>query len=145
MSEHQKPMSIEQAGNYLEDKKKTVAEDMKQEAKKAPISCADIKDRVNYLIYGVSLFHDVTETEKNAWCRITGKAPALYTTKEVALNLKRLLVLRINGYQVKSVAHHLKTLPEVIEKCEELAVKAIKRVIETKQNTNIPILGGVPC
>jgi hypothetical protein len=145
MSEHQKPMSIEQAGNFLEDKKKTVAEDMKQEAKKAPISCADIKDRISFLVYGVSLFHDVTETEKNTWCQITGKSPSLYSTREVALNLKRLVVLRINGYTAKAVAHHLKTLPEVIEKCEELAVKAIKRAIETKQNTGIPIIGGVQC
>jgi len=139
----QKPMSIEQAGNYLKEKSETMPADMKKAASTAPISFALPRDRIAYLMYGISLFYDMPETLKNRWCAIAGKSPVMYTTKEVAILLRKLLILRINGYSRKQIARHMKIKPEMIFKAEEIAIKSIKYAIEKKQNTGVAILGGL--
>jgi hypothetical protein len=138
----QRPLSIEQAGNFLREKNETMAEDAKQAAKAAPISFATPGDRTKYLIYGISLMEDVSESTKNTWCSITGKAHALYTTKAVCDILRKLLVLRINGYSIQHIAHHLHTDVVTLGKVEKLAIDTIMQVISRKQNTEIPIIGG---
>lgn len=140
--ESPKNMSIEQAGNYIAEKTKTIAEDVKKEARKAPITVAPERDRQAYLMYGISLLEDISESAKNLWCKITNKAPALYSTKEVAMMLKKLLVLRINGYSLQQIAHHLHTTIPVIEQSEELAVRVTYEAIETRRLSGIPIIGG---
>lgn len=140
--ESPKNMSIEQAGNYIKEKAKTMAEDTKKEVKKAPITLAPEQDRKSYLMYGISLLGDISESAKNLWCQITNKAPALYSTKEVAIMLKKLLVLRINGYSLQQIAHHLHTTIPVIEQSEELAVRVICEAIETRRLIGVPIIGG---
>lgn len=142
MEEKQKPLSIEQAGNFLKEKNETMAADMKKEAKAAPISFASPEDRRRYLLYGISLLGDISESAKNTWCMLTDKAPALYTTKQVAEILRKLLVLRINGYSVKKIAYHVHTSPAVIEQVERLALSTIADIITRKQKTEIPIIGG---
>ena len=137
-----KPMSITEAGNFLKEKNETMAADMKKEAKAAPISFASPEDRQRYLLYGISLLMDISESAKNAWCMITGKAPGLYSTKQVAEMLRKLLVLRINGYSVRNIAHHLHTTPVIIEQVERLALSTIADIITRKQKTEIPIIGG---
>ena len=134
-------LSIAQAGNYIATQKKTIAEDIKKEAKKAPITLSLERDRKAYLMYGISLLTDISESAKNLWCRITNKTPVLYTTREVTVMLKKLLVLRINGYSLQQIAHHLHTTIPVIEQSEELAVKVVCQAIETRKLTGIPILG----
>jgi hypothetical protein len=138
----QKPMSIEQAGNFIKEKRETVAEDMKKEAKEAPISFASPEDRKSYLIYGISLMTDVSEQTKNDFCSITGRAASLYTTKEVSLLLRKFLVLRINGYSLESLQHHLKTNKIILGKVEVLALRTIKGIIDRKRNSELPIIGG---
>ena len=139
----QKPMSIEQAGNYLKEKTETIAEDMKREAKKHAVSVALPEDRKRYLMYGISLLEDVSESLKNTWCAITNKAPALYTTKEVSQILRKLLVLRINGYSVKQISHHLHEMTMTIEKAEALAIRAVQEAMTRRKNTGYPIVGGL--
>ena len=136
-----KPMSIDQAGNYIKEKAKTMAEDTKKEARKAPISLAPPQDRKAYLMYGISLLDNISESAKILWCKIANKAPALYSTREVAMMLKKLLVLRINGYSLQQIAHHLHTTIPVIEQSEELAVKVVCEAIETRRLAGVPILG----
>uniref|UniRef100_A0A6M3IIX8 Uncharacterized protein n=1 Tax=viral metagenome TaxID=1070528 RepID=A0A6M3IIX8_9ZZZZ len=138
----QKPMSIEQAGNLLAEKKETMAEDMKAESKKAPISMADIKDRKAYLIYGVSLLNDVSESAKNTWCALIGKPAALYATKNVAQMLRKFMVLRINGYSIQQIGHHLKTPDTILERVEDLAIKVVGEAITKSQSNGTPIIGG---
>ena len=141
--DNQKPMNIEQAGNYLKEKIKTMPADIKKQAKAEPISVAPPKDRINYLMYGIAIMTDVSETIKNKWCVIANKAPGMYTTKEVCGVLRKILVLRINGYSTKQISHHLKTPELAIIQSEALAVQAISQAIEQKQATGVPILGGV--
>lgn len=140
--ESPKNMSIEQAGNYLKEKIETMPKDIKKETKKAPISLALSEDRKRYLLYGISLLNDISESAKNLWGKIANKAPAMYSTKEVAIMLKKLLVLRINGYSLQQIAHHCKTTIPVIEQSEELAVKVVCEAIETRRLTGIPVIGG---
>jgi hypothetical protein len=135
------PLSIEQAGNYLKEKNKTAAADIKKEAKDNPISYAIPEDRAKYLIYGISLLEDVSESAKNTWAAITGKSSGLYSTKEVCSILRKLLVLRINGYSREAIAHHLKSDIVTLGKCEELAIRVVRDAIETKRNTTIPLIG----
>jgi hypothetical protein len=142
MDKPQKPLNIEQAGNFLKEKKETMAADMKKEAKAAPISFASPEDRQRYLLYGISLLGDVSETAKNTWCMLTNNAPALYTTRQVAEMLRKLLVLRINGYSIKNIAYHVHTTPAVVEQVERLALSTIADLITKKQKTEIPIIGG---
>ena len=139
---HHKPMSIEQAGNFLKEKQKTVAEDMKKEAKEAPISFASPEDRKKYLIYGISLMTDISEQAKNDFCSITGRAASLFTTKEVSLLLRKFLVLRINGYSLENLQYHLKTNKIILSKVESLALRTIKEIIDRKCNSKIPVIGG---
>ena len=141
--DNQKPMNIEQAGNYLKEKIKTMPADIKKQAKAEPISIAPPKDRINYLMYGISVMTNVSETIKNKWCTIANKTPGMYTTKEVCGVLRKILVLRINGYSTQQIAHHLKSQELAIIQSEELAVQAIGQAIEQKQATAVPILGGM--
>jgi len=138
----QKPMSIEQAGNFLKEKNETMADDSKRAAKDAPISFASPEDRVKYLIYGISLLEDITEGTKVSWCMINNKAPALYTTKGVCDMLRKLLVLRINGYSAKQIAYHLHTTEICIDQSERLGITAIAEAIRKKRGTEIPLIGG---
>ncbi len=140
--ESPKNMSIEQAGNYLAEKKKPMGEDIKKESRQAPITLALKEDRKTYLMYGIFLLGDISESAKNLWCKITNKAPVLYSTKAVAVMLKKLLVLRINGYSLQQIAHHLHTTIPVIEQSEELAVRVVCEAIETRRLTGVPLIGG---
>lgn len=143
MEAPKKQLNIEQAGNYIKEKNKTLAADVKKKVKDAPVSFALPKDRHKHLMYGISLLVDISETIKNRWCTLTGHSPGLYTTKEVCQILRKIIVLRINGYSLKQISHHLKVKEPVMQQSEALAVEAIKYAIEKKQNTSIPILGGV--
>jgi len=142
MDVNNKPLSIEQAGNFLKEKVKTMPEDTKKEAKKQPISIAPTEDRTRYLMYGISILTDVSESIKSKWCTLTGKSTGLYSTKEVCQMLRKILVLRINGYTIKNIAHHLKSPETEVSQSENLAVSAIKENIRIKKNRDIPILGG---
>ncbi len=138
-----KPMSIEQAGNYLDEKMETLVADMKKEVSKAPISVAQGEDRLKFIMYGLSMFDDVTEFVKNQWCKIANKSPVMFTTKEVALNMRRLLTLRAYGYSVEAIAKYLKCPPNVIIHTEQLAIKAAKEAIERRKLAGVPLVGGL--
>lgn len=139
----QKPLSIEQAGNYLKEKTKTMAADLKKEVKNKPVSLAPPEDRKKFLIYGMSLLVDVTESEKSTFCIITKKTPVLYTTKDVARILRQILALGINGCTIRQMAHHLKEEVSTMEKVDEFAKFAAMGAIKKKkiQIGSIPLIG----
>lgn len=136
-----KNMSIEQAGNYIKEKTENAKHDIKQEVKDKPISFASVEDRVKFLKYGISLLNNISEFDKNKWCKITGKAEAMYSTKEVTKIIRQLLVLRVNGYPIKVIADFLKTTPMVVSNCEQLGIRIIKDNIDKIQKNNVPIVG----
>ncbi len=142
MGKDKKKMSIEQAGNYLTEKKETMAADIKAEAKKQAISIASPEDMAKYLMYGISLLNDISETAKNEWCKISNKAPAMYSTHEVCNILRGILVLRANHYSINSIAHKLNVSPVIVVKVEALAIKVVGEAIEKKKNSGaLPIIG----
>ena len=137
-----KNLSIEQAGNYLKEKDKTMAEDVKKQTKDMAISFATPEDRHRFLMYGLSLLTDVSESAKNAFCAITNKTNALHSTREAAGMLRKLMVLRINGYSRENISHHLKESVPTIGKCEELAMKVMVELIQRAKGSGLPIIGG---
>ena len=138
----QKPLSIEQAGNFLKEKDKTMRADAKKEAAKNPISVAPPKDRSAFLMYGISLLTSISETNKNKWCTVAGKQPSMYTTKEALKNLRAILILRINGYSIKEISHHLRVTEDIVLKSEALAIQTIREAISRVKATKVPIIGG---
>lgn len=141
MEEKQKPLNLEQAANFIKAKEKTIASDIKQEVSKQAISMAPPEDLKRYLIYGVSLLDNISESLKNAWCAACDKPSVMYTTKDVATLLKKYLILRVNGYSIRQIAHHLKTTEITLGKVDGIAIRAVKEAIEKRQATGIPILG----
>lgn len=140
----QKPMSIEQAGNLLKEKKDLLTTDyLKKQAKQHPISCAMPEDRKRYLAYGISLLQDVSETTKYTWCKIANKAAVCYTTKEIASILRTVLALRTEGFSYNHIAKHIGVLPDVVKKTEQLALNAVKDIIAIKRQTSTPLIGGL--
>lgn len=142
-SKQPKNLSIEQAGNLLKEKAKTIPEDMKKVAKEAPISTATPGDRGKYLMYGISLMRDIPESLKVKWCAATGHSSAMYSTREVAAILKKLLQLRTCGHSIAQIAQKLGASIPQIEKSEKLAKLGVQFAIEKMQNTGIPIIGGM--
>lgn len=142
MEENQKPMSIEQAGNYLAEKRETVEEDIKAEVKKNPISVAPPRDRIKYLQYGLSLMEDISEHMKIMWCTAANRAPGMYTTKEVCELMKKHLFLRMHGYSDKYLAKYLHETEDTLRQCEVVAVAAVKIAIAKRMATSVPLVGG---
>lgn len=137
------PMSIEQAGNFLAEKKKTMKEDIKAEAKQNPISVMNPADTRRYLEYGISLLTDVSESHKNSWCMAARKPPALYSTKEVARLLRALMTLRVSGASIEAIAKHLGTTPVAVMQSEKIALRAIGEAINRSQANGVPIIGAL--
>lgn len=142
--ENQTPLSIEQAGNFLAEKKETLEVDAKTEARKAPITVAPVQDREKYLSYCISLLENISERDKNLWCKIANKPPAMYTTMEVADMLKKVLTLRIMGrYTYEHIAKYLHCQPKVVEQTEDLAVAVVRKAIEDRKLVGVPLIGGI--
>jgi hypothetical protein len=136
--------SIDAAGNYLAEKKEDLKQSdnaVKKEAQQHPISMALPEDRKRYLMYGVSLLHNVNEHIKCAFCTLTNKAPALYSTAEVADIMRKVIVCRINGYSIKQIAHHLHSTEEMIKDVEALSLRVIKEAIDIQRAAGIPLIG----
>jgi hypothetical protein len=142
MEENKKPLNIEQAHNYLAEKEKTVAEDIKKEASKAQITVTPKPDRIKYLLYALSFLKSVSPEVERAFFRITGFISASMSNSEIARLLKRILTLRVAGCSIKRISYHLKEEPRKIEFMEQLALIAVNETIEKLKLEGIPILGG---
>jgi hypothetical protein len=138
----QKPMSIEQAGNYLTEKRKTAEEDIKAEVKKNPISVAPAGDRFKYLQYGLSLMEDISEHQKILWCTAARRAPNMYTTKEVCELMKKHLFLRMNGYSNRALGRVMGAPESSLNQCEVISIDSVKIAIGQRIATSTPIVGG---
>lgn len=134
--------TIEQAGNYLEEKKETMKEQVEKDAKEAPISTCDPAQAKKYLLYGISLLTDISESLKCSWCMAARKPSSLYSTREVAQMLAKLLAMRLNGYSVAYIARKLGVTPVSIMQSEKIAIKAVQESINKYRNSGIAIIGG---
>lgn len=116
----QKPMSIEQAGNFL-DTEMTDEKQLKriQDIEK-PITIAPEQDRRKFLDYAVSLLTTSRDRE-----------------------YKTLLKMRIMGYSTMKIAEQFGVKTDVVDMLEKQAIKIVTDVIRAKRETAIPIIGGL--
>lgn len=140
---HQKPLSIGQAINFIKEKSANVENDAKQEALKNPISTADVKDRIKYLQYGISLLNDVSPAIQHALCK-AGLNRELYSGRELARMLKALMNLKIHGYTNAAIGRSFGVDENTVKNLEIVALEAIKTEIERRNIKQIPIFGGLP-
>jgi hypothetical protein len=67
----------------------------------------------------------------------------MYSTRDVAELLKKVLTLRISGgYSHQHIAHYLRVEVKIIEQTEKLAVEVVRKAIEDRKLAGIPIIGG---
>jgi hypothetical protein len=137
------PLNITQAFNYLKDVKTKIAGIIKRKAKDAEISVAMPQDRAKFLAYGISLLDKVDEQNADLFFVVTGKSRHLYSRTELAGMFKQILVLRIKGYPVAFVAKYLHTPVDVMEKVEQIALKACSYAIEKANTCKMPLIGGL--
>lgn len=138
-----RPLSIEQAFNWLKEKKDNLFKKAKQDVSdQAKISLAPPEDRRKYLSYGISLLRDVSSENMRQFYRVSGKSPRLYSSSELAELYRKLLTLRVNGYSIKMIAFYLKVEPAILEKVEVLAMAAAEGSIERAKVGAVPLLGG---
>lgn len=130
MSEHDKPLSIEQAGNLLKEKEKTLKEDVKADIAKAQISVAPEQDRVTFLLYALCYLNTVSPEVERAFLTITGTISASLTRKQIAELLKKILALRVHGFGIAQIAKHLREPIERIASLEELGKIAVGEAIQ---------------
>jgi hypothetical protein len=138
------PMSISQVQNYIAAKKRTMASDMKKiVGENAQISIVNEHQRKQYIMNGLSCLCDITEEEKNIWCALANKAPNMYTTKEVAIIMKKLMVLSINNVSLEQISKTVGVPLKEMESIEALCVFCVMEAIELRKAHGIPLVGGM--
>lgn len=140
--ENQKPLSIEQAGNYLKAREKTIDSDIKKDIAKSQISVTPEQDRKAYLQYAVSVLEKVDMEIVRLFARIVNKTPEMFNGGEVAGFLRKILVLKIYGYSNGYIGKIIKELPITVASLEELAIKAVKNEIIRRKSNELPLIGG---
>jgi len=136
--EPDKPLSFEQAVNYLEEKKDTLAKDTKKAMSDIPISTASPQDRKRYLHYGISLLSKIPGSIKNT---IPDTFKNGVSDRELVNNIKRYMTLRIEGYSIIHIARFLDQPIQSLLLVEKATMSAMKEAIETRKASGIPILG----
>lgn len=143
MIEHnssQRPMSIEEATNFLKEKTKDIKKVVKKDVDKAQISTAMPEDRKKYLNYVLSLLDNVSPEVYRAFLGITGTISSSLTKKQVAELLRRILVCRTVGYSISAIARSIKEPVEVTKKIERLGLIAVGEAIERHKLGGVPII-----
>uniref|UniRef100_A0A6H1ZNK2 Uncharacterized protein n=1 Tax=viral metagenome TaxID=1070528 RepID=A0A6H1ZNK2_9ZZZZ len=139
---HVKPMSFEQAVNYLNKKRKDAKQDAKKNAEKAQISLALEPDRRKYLLYTLSCLDTVSFEVEKVFLQITKSVSSSISRKDIALMLRQILLLRVYNYSIKQIADKLKESPVVIVRCEQLGMIAVQEAIQRHKINGIPLVGG---
>ena len=116
---------------------------MKKEVRNHPITTALPEDRKKYLDYCIAMLDTITETDKYEFCRIAGKPPALYTTKDIAEMIKGVMYARTSEYTYEAIAESIGLSVEAVETLERFAKLLIKEKIGAMKREGIPIIGGM--
>jgi len=134
------PLNFEQAVNFLEEKKETLAEDTKKEVREMPITDLSTEACRQYLMYGLNLLTYLSPAVRRM---IPGEflLGGGQSTRELIRSMKHYLTLRIYGYSIIHISRHLGRSVQVLLKMEKATIMAVKEAIEDKKKHGIPILG----
>jgi hypothetical protein len=138
MAEPKRTFTIEQAGNFLEEKKKTLKADVQAEANQHPITTAPEEDRIKYLEYCVSLLEEV---DSDLLFKLPDNIRTSYTKKGLAGFFKAFLKMRINGASNKYIAKMCQVPLNVVDNINILAQEAMWRRIKHLRTNGIPLVG----
>ncbi|HAG51718.1 MAG TPA: hypothetical protein DCL42_10365 [Deltaproteobacteria bacterium] len=139
--EDNRPLNFEQACNYLDEKKETLAEDTKKDAQGFDaIVNASPESRKKALMYWL--------------CRVDWISPAVKklipaefllgggeSNKELLRSMKHFMTLRIYGHSLPYISNYLGRSVQSLLKMEKAAIVAIREEMEKTQKNCIPILG----
>jgi glutaminase len=143
MEENKQPLSLEQAGNLLKAKDKTMSADIKKDVAKAQITHTPKPDRIKYLMYTIGLLTDVSPEVEHAFYKMTKFISASMTRKEIAALLQKILRARVMGASPQRIAYALKEPVERIKLLEQLGQIAVCEMIERMKLAGVPILNGL--
>jgi hypothetical protein len=135
----QKPFSITEAGNYLKEKNKTLADEIHKETEKQQISTALPQDRIAYLMHALSYLDDVSPEVYRAFMRISGTISSSLTRTDVAALLQRILLARTYGFGISYIANAIKEPIERVAQLEELGMIACSEQLHKKGMAGVPV------
>jgi len=131
--------TFEQAVNWIEEKKKTLKDDVQKEANQQQLSVAPRKDRYRYLTYCVSLLDRI---DSDLILRLPSQVRTLYSNKELVEFFKALLGMRVVGYSHSRIAMEFGVPSLVVRNLEIIAQEAVKRRLHQLNSRGIPLVGG---
>jgi hypothetical protein len=138
----QQKFSIIQAGNFIRERAKGIRDAIKKQISGSAISVAPLSDRIKYLTYGISLMDTVYDSDRREFGRISGRSIEMFSNKEVADILKKVMVLRIHDYTREQIAQAMKITSEVVGELEILGVKCVADAIMRARSMGVPLVGG---
>ena len=141
MEENKQPLNIEQAGNYIKSKEKDMKAGIKKDIEKAQISIAPEQDRVAYLMSALRLFTTVSPQVERAFLTMTGTISSSLSRRDIAALLKRILILRVAGFTICSIAQSIKEPMELTASLEELGKIAVREELERHKITGLTLFG----
>ncbi len=142
-TKNMKPMSFDEAANYLAQHKKTFAAEIKKEADEQQIAYSLPTERAQYLAYGVSILADLSPELVRYFPLNANGRGCLYSKKEIIDLLKFVLVAKINLRSNRSIAKKLGVRWDIIDVLEKVGVRAVQDSILKKKLTGIPVIGGL--
>ena len=138
--EHMKPLSIEEAANYLTEHKKEIGALIKKEAHEQPIAFATLTQTGQYLAYCVSLLDDISPSTAGFFFMLMERTK--YSKEDIIKLLRLILIAKINLHSNRRIAKTFGIPRTVVNKLELIAATAVKEIIQKKQLIGKPVLGG---
>jgi len=141
MKQHDKPLNFEQACNYLDEKKDTLAKDTKKDtAGFDAVVDASPENRRRFLLYALSLVDSLSPAVKKLIPTelLLGGGES---NRELIRSMKHYMTLRIHGCSLPYIANCLGRHVQVLLKVEQATMVAIKEAIEYRKAHGIPIVG----
>ena len=135
----QKHYTLEQAANYLREKRETIKEDIKKEASHQDITVAPAEDRHRYLQYCISLLEEV---DNDIMGMLPDNIRNSYSRRDMAQFFRAFLGMKICHYSDERIASEFGVPVKLVKTLDVLAQEAVFRAVKEKREKGIPILGG---
>jgi len=147
-----KPLTIDQAANYLQEHKKDIETAIRKEASEQQISQLKTTDAAKYLAYCISFLDDI-HPDIVRYFPLNAAGGGVNWGKSDILNLlKIILIARINGYTYDAIRFRLKLPPafniegkmiDSVAYLEVLGKISVGLELEKKKLSGTPIVGGL--
>jgi hypothetical protein len=134
-----KPLTLEQAINYLREHQKTVKADIKKQVESSQITIAPVNDRIKYLKYCISLLDEVDEDLLRL---MPVNIRTIYSRRELAEFFRWFLMEKIYFASDEKLAKETGVPLDLIKDIDIYAQEAVFRAIKKVKQTGLPLIGG---